>query len=68
MVSILNAGRWNYLWVFASIQIQRKGRIELRKEEEWRFLPPPLTVVRTREDIALLFIFSKNMESGVRRT
>lgn len=66
MVSVLNAGRWNYLWVFASIQIQRKGRIELRKEEERRFLPPPLTVVRTREDIALLFIFSKNMESGVR--
>lgn len=68
MVSILNAGRWNYLWVFASIQIQRKGRIELRKEEEWRFLPQPLTVVRTREDIALLFIFSKNMVSGVRGT
>ena len=66
MASTLNRGRWNYFWVFAPIQIQRKGRIELRREEEWRFIPQALTTVRPRENIAFLFIFSKNMESGVK--
>lgn len=66
MAFILNRGRWNYFWVFASIQMQRKGRIELRREEEWRFIPQALTTVRPRENIAFLFIFSKNMESGVK--
>lgn len=43
---------------------KEKGRIELRREEEWRFIPQALTIVRARENIAFLFIFSKNMESG----
>ena len=66
MVSILHRGRWNYGWIFASIQIQRKERAELRKEEEWRFIPQALTIVRARENIAFLFIVSKDMESGVK--
>lgn len=67
MASILNEGRWSYLWFFASIQLQSKGRTENEgREGELRFLLQPFTIMRTREYIAPLFIFAKNMETGVR--
>ena len=39
---------------------------EMAREEEWRFIPQALTIVRARENIAFLFIVSKDMESGVK--